>query len=549
MTLPYQIGDAVFLSREREGIVRYIGSVHFGKGIWCGIELVGGSVGTNDGEHAGRRYFTCSYNRGVLVRICKVRRRFREKDKSSTHRQKRMSSLWQRLSCKSILEDVVAEEMQHCSWNGQLTIKVNDIDPECRTNTSNNNQLPKELMIQMNSVSNPSSPTTQNQLSCKQERRSSHEAGALRLRKEKSMIVQLNDKNVAKSNQHFAVDSLQLHDEKMAAMNHYTFGAKSGRYGDSVNSVHDGHAKCEYEADHALDLDETGSTAIAPAYGVFHVPQIPEPETGDEDKIDAVSRHTATHSLSIIDTFKLFESSSPIPELPEEVAKVSDKTTISEAYATAIHVNEPSVDQSVASVVDSMHELGLSRGSCSPSSFCLTPATIYEHSALSTRHTSTQSIDEQLTCLHNINSGSVKPPRPIPRRRSIGRIKGIEMYTAKWLVTFQGMAPTARKRPNRNGRRLSCVKRKKPDLSTEAYTFSIYKDGSVHVLPKTAFGWNGVGTIVADAENQRFTIHSTDLEASDEYEKISLTPEGTLQIEHFASRTNSAPIMGTGVLA
>ena len=58
MTLPYKVGDAVLLSREREGIIRYIGNVHFSKGIWCGIELVGGSLGTNDGKMEGRRYFT-----------------------------------------------------------------------------------------------------------------------------------------------------------------------------------------------------------------------------------------------------------------------------------------------------------------------------------------------------------------------------------------------------------------------------------------------------------------------------------------------------------
>jgi len=187
----------------------------------------------------------------------------------------------------------------------------------------------------------------------------------------------------------------------------------------------------------------------------------------------------------------------------------------------------------------------------SPSSFCLTPATIFENSELNTHHTSTQSIDEQLAlCLRNLDIGQMKPPRADPHRRSIGRIKGIELYIGRWSVTFQGMTPTVMrpKRLSRNRRRLSCTQRKKLNSSTESYTFSIYKDGSVHVLPKTAFGWNGVGTIIADTENQRVTIHSAD-HASDEFEKMSMSSEGTLLIEHFVSSIDESPIMGSGVLA
>eukprot|EP01083_Nonionella_stella_P277907 944933_1 len=113
MTVPYKINDAVLLSREREGIIRYIGNVHFSNGIWCGIELIGGSVGTNDGKIQGRRYFTCPRNRGLFCKIGKVRRKFRKKDHSATSRQKRKASLELRLFHKSLAEHSILSELDH----------------------------------------------------------------------------------------------------------------------------------------------------------------------------------------------------------------------------------------------------------------------------------------------------------------------------------------------------------------------------------------------------------------------------------------------------
>eukprot|EP01084_Bolivina_argentea_P176636 305612_1 len=112
MALPYKINDAVLLSREREGIIRYVGKVHFSKGIWCGIELIGGSLGTNDGKIHGRRYFSCSRNRGLFCKIGKVRRKFRERDTSGSSREKRKASLEQRLYHQTIIEDVVKSELE-----------------------------------------------------------------------------------------------------------------------------------------------------------------------------------------------------------------------------------------------------------------------------------------------------------------------------------------------------------------------------------------------------------------------------------------------------
>ena len=45
------------LSKNREGIILYTGEVHFAKGIWVGLELVNGAIGSHDGIVEKKRYF------------------------------------------------------------------------------------------------------------------------------------------------------------------------------------------------------------------------------------------------------------------------------------------------------------------------------------------------------------------------------------------------------------------------------------------------------------------------------------------------------------
>ncbi|XP_076253369.1 toucan isoform X2 [Rhynchophorus ferrugineus] len=65
-----QIGERVRIG-EKEGTLRYIGNVHFAKGVWCGIEL-STAVGKNDGLVNGVRYFTCASQHGLMTPLAKV---------------------------------------------------------------------------------------------------------------------------------------------------------------------------------------------------------------------------------------------------------------------------------------------------------------------------------------------------------------------------------------------------------------------------------------------------------------------------------------------
>ncbi|XP_018567471.1 uncharacterized protein LOC108908047 isoform X2 [Anoplophora glabripennis] len=65
-----QIGERVRIG-EKEGILKFVGNVHFSKGVWCGIELTN-STGKNDGIVNGVRYFACADRCGLMAPQSKV---------------------------------------------------------------------------------------------------------------------------------------------------------------------------------------------------------------------------------------------------------------------------------------------------------------------------------------------------------------------------------------------------------------------------------------------------------------------------------------------
>ena len=81
----WTVGTQVLLSKDRMGIIRYVGPVpEQGQGnevIWYGVELTDGTVGYNDGMVKGSRYFQTDGKRGMFVPPDKIRRVINQKDK------------------------------------------------------------------------------------------------------------------------------------------------------------------------------------------------------------------------------------------------------------------------------------------------------------------------------------------------------------------------------------------------------------------------------------------------------------------------------------
>eukprot|EP00485_Elphidium_margaritaceum_P006506 CAMPEP_0202687082 /NCGR_PEP_ID=MMETSP1385-20130828/2778_1 /ASSEMBLY_ACC=CAM_ASM_000861 /TAXON_ID=933848 /ORGANISM="Elphidium margaritaceum" /LENGTH=407 /DNA_ID=CAMNT_0049341801 /DNA_START=30 /DNA_END=1253 /DNA_ORIENTATION=+ len=81
----WRVGDEVLISKDRTGLLRYIGKVPELDGddqmIWYGLELTSGTLGQNDGMIKGKRYFKTTGKRGMFVPESKLRRRLSRKDK------------------------------------------------------------------------------------------------------------------------------------------------------------------------------------------------------------------------------------------------------------------------------------------------------------------------------------------------------------------------------------------------------------------------------------------------------------------------------------
>eukprot|EP01083_Nonionella_stella_P217637 781237_1 len=68
MSTKIQIGDAILLTNNRRGIVRYHGKTRFGSGYWFGIELTDCTITRHNGMVLNKRYFLCPSNKGLFIR-------------------------------------------------------------------------------------------------------------------------------------------------------------------------------------------------------------------------------------------------------------------------------------------------------------------------------------------------------------------------------------------------------------------------------------------------------------------------------------------------
>lgn len=67
MPTPHKVGQKLRAGDGKEGIVRYIGPLHFTDGEWIGLELAD-ALGKNNGTVKGETYFTCPDNHGIFYK-------------------------------------------------------------------------------------------------------------------------------------------------------------------------------------------------------------------------------------------------------------------------------------------------------------------------------------------------------------------------------------------------------------------------------------------------------------------------------------------------
>ncbi len=70
--LQFNVGDKVLVDGQKEGIVGFIGTTQFARGVWAGI-ILSTPDGKNDGIVSGVRYFECEQDHGLFTRAMKLR--------------------------------------------------------------------------------------------------------------------------------------------------------------------------------------------------------------------------------------------------------------------------------------------------------------------------------------------------------------------------------------------------------------------------------------------------------------------------------------------
>ena len=64
----FKLGDYVWVSGVKKGIIAFIGETQFAPGVWAGI-LLDEPIGKNDGSVSGVRYFACRPLHGIFAKL------------------------------------------------------------------------------------------------------------------------------------------------------------------------------------------------------------------------------------------------------------------------------------------------------------------------------------------------------------------------------------------------------------------------------------------------------------------------------------------------
>lgn len=117
------LGNRVLVGRAKEGILRFMGKVHFMEGDWCGVEL-DEAEGLHDGVVEQVRYFTCRSGHGIFAPLSKVTL---APDQKSTNIQSQNY-------CKRTGIDMTSySQPKHSEYFADVDVSVPKIDAICQS--------------------------------------------------------------------------------------------------------------------------------------------------------------------------------------------------------------------------------------------------------------------------------------------------------------------------------------------------------------------------------------------------------------------------------
>eukprot|EP01084_Bolivina_argentea_P156059 271953_1 len=139
----FNLGDSVQLSRDRVGVIKYIGNVHYKYGEWYGIELQNKkNGGKNNGSVKGVLYFQTKNNlkNGIFVRLHQIRyliKRNQKNNKTPVNHIKKFKKS-KKIKNRNYIKSIIKQTMN--INNIQKTLLI----PECKRSLVIN--IPKDVL-------------------------------------------------------------------------------------------------------------------------------------------------------------------------------------------------------------------------------------------------------------------------------------------------------------------------------------------------------------------------------------------------------------------
>jgi dynactin complex subunit len=86
-TANFHVGDRVLVGGVKPGVIAFLGSTQFAKGVWAGI-ILDTFEGKNNGSVAGVQYFECESNRGLFSKPEKLKLESKTQNPADKHSER-----------------------------------------------------------------------------------------------------------------------------------------------------------------------------------------------------------------------------------------------------------------------------------------------------------------------------------------------------------------------------------------------------------------------------------------------------------------------------
>lgn len=139
-TNEFKLGDYVWVSGVKKGIIAFIGETQFAPGVWAGVQL-DEPIGKNDGSVTGVRYFACRPQHGIFAKLNALTSRPSDSSDDVASKEQEVADV---SKSSDAISDGAGSSVSASAHNGQCKEldQANDKDSVPAANVSRSSKLP-----------------------------------------------------------------------------------------------------------------------------------------------------------------------------------------------------------------------------------------------------------------------------------------------------------------------------------------------------------------------------------------------------------------------